>query len=175
MNKNESQEIEQEIDLLSYLLVILRYWWVIAPLTAIGAVSAYFIAQALPEKFEANCRFEIIQNKVSQISEDVEDQAFEALQNQRNFSPLNRHIVLLKSDKLNEQVERNVLPEYPKLMELRELDEDKEIFEIKISPVKGAERSMLDIAIISTDPKASENYLKIYWHHTRKCELKKIA
>ncbi|EDM25489.1 Protein-tyrosine kinase [Lentisphaera araneosa HTCC2155] len=156
MKQNHSDEIEKEIDLLSYFLVVLRYWWIIAPITALGGVAAYFLAQALPPKFEADCRFEIIQNKVSQLSEDVDDKALNAVKS-RKYSLLDRHIVLLKSEKLNKSVEKVILNNFPDLRELKLLK--KKIFEVEITPVKGAAQSMLDISIVSPDVSASKEYL----------------
>ena len=74
INQSSENELEQEVNFFSYLLIVIRYWWVVGPLTIIGALVAILSPRTFPSKYQANCRFEIIQNKVSQISEDVDPQ-----------------------------------------------------------------------------------------------------
>ena len=143
-------EIEEEIDLLHYINVVLRYLWIIAPVTALGAIATFFICQALPPKYRAESRVEIFENKAVQISDTI-DEEFRS----RKFNPLSRHIVLLEGDALNKPVEDKIFKKYPEL-------ENYKIspIGIEVIPVKGAETSLLDIRVDSFNEDAALEYLK---------------
>ena len=149
INQSSENELEQEVNFLSYLLKVLRYWWIVGPATIAGAAGAYFIAQNLPPKFQATCRFEIIQNKISQLSEDVDDSI-------RVKSPLDRHIVLLKSAKLNGEVRKSTLKSHPDIEDIK-----LKSFAVNASPVRGAEKSMIDISVVSFKQEAAYDYLNL--------------
>ena len=148
MNNTTETELEQEVNFLSYLLIVLRYWWIVGPATIIGALAAYFIAQSLPPQFMATCRFEIIQNRVIQLSENVEDKAY------RVKSPLDRHVVLLKSAKLNSSVTKQTLESHSDIANIK-----LKKFQVNASPVRGAEQSMLDISVVSFKKEAAYDYI----------------
>ncbi|MDD7983527.1 AAA family ATPase [Lentisphaera marina] len=144
----ENTDLSQEVNFFSYLLIVLRYWWVVGPATAIGAIGAYFIAQSLPSKYIATCRFEIIQNRVAQLGENVEDKAY------RVKSPLDRHVVLLKSSKLNSLVTKKTLEQHNDIANIK-----LQSFAVNASPVRGAEQSMLDISVVSYKKEAAFDYI----------------
>ena len=150
MENNNTAQTEQEVDLLQYLQVLLRYWWFILPFGLAGGAALLLITYYLPPRYRAECRFEIFENKVIQLSDQVQNDEFRG----RSFNPLNRHIVLLKGDSINKAIEGKLLKEYPEYKEIK-----LKPFKIDASPVPGAENAMLDITVETYNEKAALEYL----------------
>ena len=60
---------DEEIDLFQYLKVLLRYWWLIGPVSLGGAVLAFVICFYLPPMYRAECRFEVFENKAIRLGD----------------------------------------------------------------------------------------------------------
>ena len=94
---------EDEIDLLTYLRVLLRYWWFIGPTALIGGVGTFLICLYLPPKYRAETRFEILENKAIQLEGGITEE-FRG----RNFNPLKRHIVFLEGETLKKELKTKI-------------------------------------------------------------------
>ncbi|NQZ57049.1 MAG: polysaccharide biosynthesis tyrosine autokinase [Lentisphaeraceae bacterium] len=151
MNTKENTTQEEEVDLLAYVRILLRYWWFIGPAALFGGIAVYLICLALPPKYRAETRFEIRENKVTQLSGDITEE-FRG----RNFNPLSRHVVLLEGETLNKKIADKLLKKYPDLENYRLAP-----FTLTAVPVRGAEMTMLDVSIDSFSQEAAMEYLSI--------------
>ncbi|MCM8533876.1 MAG: polysaccharide biosynthesis tyrosine autokinase [Lentisphaeraceae bacterium] len=142
---------EDEIDLLAYLRVLLRYWWFIGPMALVGGIGTFVVCLYLPPKYRAETRFEILENKAIQLEGGITEEF-----HGRNFNPLKRHVVLLEGETLNKRIEDNLLKKYPELENYKLAP-----FTLSAAPVTGAETVMLDVSIDSFIESASLEYLNI--------------
>jgi capsular exopolysaccharide synthesis family protein len=145
-SSNEN-EFSQEIDLLHYAKVLLHYWWFIGPVSLIGAGVMMAYSMTLPKKYRAECRFEIFENQAIQISDRIKDNYWEE-------DPMEKHMLMLRSAKLNTPIRNSVLEKFPKLKQIN-LDS----FSLNLNPVEGAEYDVIDISVDSYDKDASLEYL----------------
>ncbi|MDD7986278.1 polysaccharide biosynthesis tyrosine autokinase [Lentisphaera marina] len=145
VNENE---FSQEIDLLQYAKVLLHYWWIIGPMSLIGAGLMMAYSMTLPKKYRAECRFEIFENQVVQISDRIKDDYWVE-------DPMEKHMLMLRSSKLNTPIQVSVLEKFPKLKQINLTS-----FSLNLNPVKGAQYDIIDISVDSYDKEASLEYLK---------------
>lgn len=150
-NQPQQQIQEEEIDLLQYLKILLRYWWLIGPMSLIGGVGVYLICLYLPPKYRAETRFEILENKAIQLEGDITEE-FRG----RNFNPLNRHIVLIEGGTVNGAIQNQLFNKYPELKDFK-----LKPFVLSAKPVRGAETVMLDVSVDSFSEEAALEYLNL--------------
>lgn len=140
-------ERPDEFDLLLCLRVLLSYWWILAPLAVIGAgAGVAFWLHMLPV-YQANCRFEIFQNTDLGIGEESRGRGYEPM-------GLYRHILIMKSNKLNQEVVRELTAQWGE-----RIPTDFLRYAVNVAPVKDAPGSMVDISIHSFSPDYSLDYL----------------
>ena len=151
--KQEKIVQEDEIDILAYVRILVRYWWFIGPTALIGGVGVYLICLYLPPKYRATTRFEIFENKAIDMGISVHDK-YRAYSDPTN--PLERHIVLLSGGQINESISQNLLEKYPDLENYR-----LSPFNLQASPVRGAETVMLDLSVDSFSKDAAFEYLNL--------------
>ena len=73
VEKINENEFSQDIEFLQYLKVLLHYWWIISPISLIGAGAMMAYSMTLPKKYRAECRFEIFENQAIQVAERIKD------------------------------------------------------------------------------------------------------
>ncbi|WDE97465.1 AAA family ATPase [Lentisphaera profundi] len=148
-NKNE---FSQEIELLQYAKVLLHYWWFIGPISLIGAGVMMVYSMTLPKKYRAECRFEIFENQAIQIAGDINNSNY----NYWDKNPMDKHMIMLRSSKLNGVIREEVLNQFPGLKNINLTS-----FTINLDPVEGADDDIIDISIDSYSKEASLQYLKL--------------
>ena len=148
-SNGETVAVDQnEFDLLLCFRVLLSYWWLLAPLAVIGAVCGLAFCYYVHPVYRAYCRFEIFQNVMLNIGEDSN--------NKLSYKPnLWRHILIMKSEKLNANVRQDLEKEWGK-----KLPEDFDRYKLNITPVNEAPESMVDMYVDSFDPEYSSKYLQ---------------
>ncbi|EDM29510.1 hypothetical protein LNTAR_17208 [Lentisphaera araneosa HTCC2155] len=145
INENE---FSQDIEFLQYLKVLLHYWWIISPISLIGAGAMMAYSMTLPKKYRAECRFEIFENQAIQVAERIKDDYWEE-------DPMEKHMLMLRSSKLNTPIRNSVLEKFPKLKQINLTS-----FQLNLNPVKGAQYDLIDISVDSHNKEASLEYLK---------------
>ncbi|MCM8536580.1 MAG: polysaccharide biosynthesis tyrosine autokinase [Lentisphaeraceae bacterium] len=139
-----------QIDIPAISRVLLAYWWMIILGTITGTLLVFVICQNLPEVYRAETRFEILENKAIQLEGKITEEFRD-----RNFNPLNRHIVLLEGENINKTLERKYTERFSDLQKT-----NFSPFDVYAAPVRGAETVMLDVAVDSYNQDAALAYLK---------------
>jgi polysaccharide biosynthesis transport protein len=150
-NQQENNIQEEEVDLLAYLRILLRYWWFIGPVGLIGGVGTFLVCLYLPPKYRAETRFEIFENKAIQFGEDIQQGDYRS-----KSTPLDRHVVLLEGSAINEKIVKGLLKKYPELENYK-----LSPFTLEAMPVRGAETVMLDVQVDSFSKEAALEYLNL--------------
>ncbi|MCM8525231.1 MAG: polysaccharide biosynthesis tyrosine autokinase [Lentisphaeraceae bacterium] len=147
--ERQQQSKDKEIDLSLYLKIILRYWWLIGPISLGGAILAFIACFYLPPMYRAECRFEVFENKAIKLGEEIAEKDY----NYR-YSQLRRHIVILEESSLNDRIRRKILTAYPQLKDYR-----LSPLKLRVNPVRGAEQEMVEVNVDSFDEDAAMLYL----------------
>lgn len=127
-------------DLFAYARVLLSYWWIIGPLAVIGAVIGFVYCRYTQDIYRAQCRYEIFQNDLLKVGETPES---DINVQSRDYNPIDRHILLLQGELLNEEVldklksRWGVDDKHPLLKNLK----------VEIAPVREAMQIMMDIQV----------------------------
>ena len=150
-NQAHENEFSQEIDSLHYLKVILHYWWFIGPFSLAGAGIMFLYSLSLPQKYRAECRFEIYENQKVQIAGDIGNDY-----NYWEKNPMDKHILMLRSSKLNDPITSDMLKKYPELENIKLAP-----FTLNLNPVKESDDDVIDISVDSFNNQAALEYLKI--------------
>lgn len=153
------------VDYLSYLNVLVHYWWLILPCGVAGAfVGMLFCIYATPI-YRATCRLEIFQNQALQVGTDPSVQAF-------GRSNLGRHIVLFKTQNLNAAVARSVEADWAGRLPLQRR------LNLEVAPYRESPGTVLDLKVDSFNPDYSMRYLgelvKAY-QQARREEIEAVA
>ena len=152
------QEPEVNFDILDYLKIILTYWWIIGPISILGAGLALFYSFTLPLKYRAQCRLEIYRNEAIQLSDNIT-----SVYDNWEESPLDKHILRVTSSSLNDRIQHDLKKQYPKMDDIQ-----LELFSVSATPVEKAQYTMMDINVDSFDKEASLFYLKKLLDHYQK-------
>ena len=139
----------EETDLLTYARVLLQHWWILAPLTVLGAAAGLGYSLTVPPLFRATCKYEIYQNTSLDLGHTDQRRP-----RYWRYSPIDRHIKLLQSATLNEQVAEKLAPDWPGTGPTN----------VSVNPdaPEGDSDNLTDILAIqvdSTDPRYSLEYI----------------
>ena len=149
------QEPEVNFDILDYLKIILNYWWIIGPISILGAGLALFYSFTLPLKFRAQCRLEIYRNEALQVADNIT-----SIYEEWSESPLDRHILHITSSSLNDRIQQDLKKQYPEMDDIQ-----LALFSVSASPVEKAQYTMMDINVDSFNQDASLFYIKKLLEH----------
>ena len=141
------EEEASEFDFLLCVRVLLSYWWILAPLALIGAASGIAFCYFTQPVYRGICRYEVFQNVMLDIGDTVR-------RRQTKDSNLWRHILNMKSHKLNQKVIQELTEEW-----VDRIPEKFDRFKLSIHPVKEAPGSMLDISVDSFSKDYSIRYI----------------
>jgi capsular exopolysaccharide synthesis family protein len=142
------QQPADAFDVFLYLRVLLASWWIILPLTLLGAAGGHFVFKRTPPMYRANCQLEILQNYRFGSELDVLGASY-------RYSMIGRHIVLLRSPKLNRQVADRLAAEWA-----TKTPTPEGALAPTVTQVGEAAMTMLNVSVVSHNHLYAKAYLE---------------